>query len=74
MDQSKPKSPFLISLITSLGLGSGGATAISYYVSESNAKAIEKLEAKQESTEKLIYQELKEINTRLSTIEGRLTK
>lgn len=62
------------SVIASLVMGGGSGAGLSYYVQESNARSIEKLEAKQERIDEKIYKELREMNTRLSKIEGRLDK
>lgn len=79
-EKAKPGG-LILSLITSLGLGGGGGAAISYYVQETQARAIDKieirqdkLEARQYKLEGSIFSELKEMNTRLSRIEGHLQK
>lgn len=74
MDAEKQKPSLILSLITALGMGGGSGAALSYYVQDANARAIEKLELRADRIEQMIFQELKEINTRLSKIEGRLTK
>jgi hypothetical protein len=71
-DDHAPQSKFMLSLITALGLGGGSGAAVSYYVQEAQAKAIEKLELSVPRIEQSIYNELREMNTRLSRIEGRL--
>lgn len=73
-DTAKEKASWIASVITTFGIGTGGAAAVSYYIQEAQGKAIEKMESKQDQLQREIYLELKEINIRLSTIEGRLTK
>ena len=70
-EQSKSKH-LAISLLTSLGLGGGTGAAVSYYVQEAQGKAIEKLDERQIMVERMLLAELREMNTRLSRIEGRL--
>lgn len=70
-EQSKSKH-LVVSLITSLGLGGGTGAAVSYYIQEAQGKAIEKLDDNQVIMSRMIFQELREMNTRLSRIEGRL--
>ena len=70
-EQSKTKH-LMVSLITSLGLGGGTGAAVSYYVQEAQGKQIEKLDDNQIIMQRMIFHELREMNTRLSRIEGRL--
>ena len=70
-EQSKSKH-LAISLLTSLGLGGGTGAAVSYYIQEAQGKAIEKLDDNQVMMQRMLFNELREMNTRLSRIEGRL--
>lgn len=72
MSEEKPKTHWLLALITSLGVGGSGGAAISYYAQDTQAKAIEKLDDRQIILERMLLSELREMNTRLSRIEGRL--
>lgn len=70
----KPKNGLLVSVLASLGMGTGGGAMATYYVQEIHAKAIEKLEMRQDKIEDKIFTELKEMNTRMSTLEGYLKR
>ena len=62
-----------VGLVVSLLGGSGGLAAMYASVQES-AHAVEEIKARQSVIEERVYKELRDINKRLSRIEGKLEK
>ena len=72
-DKITGKTMVPISLVIGLLGGSGGLAAMYASVQES-AHAVEEIKARQNVIEERVYKELRDINKRLSRIEGKLEK
>ena len=72
-DKITGKTMVPISLVIGLLGGSGGLAAMYASVQES-AHAVEEIKVRQSVIEQRVYQELRDINQRLSRIEGKLEK